>query len=304
MQIHPHVGAPTLEPLSSILGERMIIGLTSDKTSVMDLRTIADWTIRPRLLSTGGVAQVTVLGGDIKEYQILLNPDRMRHYNVSLNEIMEATNSMNQNVSGGVLYEYGNEYIVRGLLSTNDIDLLGKIVVKNENDTPILLENVATIKIGDKTPRMGIASNNAKPAVIITVTKQPNTSTLELTEKLDASIKDLQKNIPSDIVIDSQIFRQSRFIESSISNIQKSLLEGGIFVVIILFLFLMNIRTTVISLITIPLALLVSILVLKIMWLTINTMSIGGMAIAIVSLVDDAIVVVDNVYKKIGREHV
>ena len=294
-----NVGKPTLGPQSSILGEMMIIGLTSEETSLMDLRTIADWTIRPRLLSTGGVAQVTVLGGDIKEYQILVNPDRMRRYNVSLTEIMEATNSMNQNVSGGVLYEYGNEYIVRGLLSTNDIDQLGKVVVKNENDMPVLLENVATVKIGDKTPRMGLASNRANPAVLITVTKQPNTSTLELTEKLDLSVQDLKKSLPSDIVIDTDIFRQSRFIESSISNIQKSLFEGGFFVVIILFLFLMNIRTTVISLITIPISLLVSILVLRIMGMTINTMSIGGMAIAIGSLVDDAIVDVENVYKRL-----
>ena len=294
-----NVGKPTLGPQSSILGEMMIIGLISEETSLMDLRTIADWTIRPRLLSTGGVAQVTVLGGDIKEYQILVNPDRMRRYNVSLTEIMEATNSMNQNVSGGVLYEYGNEYIVRGLLSTNDIDQLGKVVVKNENDMPVLLENVATVKIGDKTPRMGLASNRANPAVLITVTKQPNTSTLELTEKLDLSVQDLKKSLPSDIVIDTDIFRQSRFIESSISNIQKSLFEGGFFVVIILFLFLMNIRTTVISLITIPISLLVSILVLRIMGMTINTMSIGGMAIAIGSLVDDAIVDVENVYKRL-----
>lgn len=294
-----NVGKPTLGPQSSILGEMMIIGLTSDKTSLMDLRTLADWTIRPRLLSTGGVAQVTVLGGDIKEYQILVNPDKMRHFNVSLTEIMEATNAMNQNVSGGVLYEHGNEYIVRGILSTNDVDQLGKVVVKNENDFPILLENVATVKIGDKTPRMGLASNKAIPSVLITITKQPNTSTLELTEKLDNSIKDLQKSLPSDIVIDTEIFRQSRFIESSISNIQKALFEGGFFVVIILFLFLMNIRTTVISLITIPISLLVSILALRIMGMTINTMSIGGMAIAIGSLVDDAIVDVENVYKRL-----
>ena len=298
-QLPSNVGKPTLGPQSSILGEMMIIGLTSDKTSLTDLRTIADWTIRPRLLSTGGVAQVTVLGGDIKEYQILLNPERMRQYNVSLSDVMEATNSMNQNVSGGVLYENGNEYIVRGIISTNDIENLGKVVIKNDNDYPVLIENIATVKIGNKTPKMGLASNKAKPGVLITVTKQPNTSTLELTEKLDNSIIDLKKSIPSDIVIDTDIFRQSRFIESSISNIQKSLFEGGFFVVIVLFLFLMNIRTTVISLITIPISLLVSILALRLMGLTINTMSIGGMAIAIGSLVDDAIVDVENVYKRL-----
>lgn len=294
-----NVGNPTLGPQSSILGELMIIGLTADSTSMLDLRTLADWTIRPRLLSTGGVAQVTVLGGDIKEFQVLLDPQKMRHYDITLNEISDALNNLNQNASGGVLYEYGNEYIIRGAISTNNTAELGKTVIKNIGNAPLLLENVADIRIGAKTPKMGIASNKGKPAVLMTITKQPNTSTIELTKKLDSSIEELKKSLPADVKVDTEIFRQSRFIDSSISNIQKSLFEGAIFVVIVLFFFLMNVRTTIISLVTIPLSLLVSIITLKLMGLTINTMSIGGMAIAIGSLVDDAIVDVENVYKRL-----
>ena len=302
------VGKPTLGPQSSILGEMLIIGLTADSTSMLDLRTIADWTIRPRLLSTGGVAQVAVLGGDIKEYQIQLDPERMRHYGVTLNEIMTVTREMNLNANGGVLYEYGNEYIVRGVLSTDRVDQLARAVVKGGvdkasvdkiqgnasstgqlvNSAPVLLEDIADVHIGAKLPKLGTASERGKSAVLLTVTKQPATSTLELTDKLEASLKDLQKNLPPDVKVSTDIFRQSRFIESSIGNVQKSLFEGGIFVVIVLFLFLANVRTTVISLVTLPLSLITSLVTLHYMGFTINTMSLGGLAIAIGSLVDDA----------------
>ena len=294
-----NVGNPTLGPQSSILGELMIIGLTADTTSLQDLRTLADWTIRPRLLSTGGVAQVTVLGGDIKEYQILLNPEKMKHYGISLDEVIKVVTEMNQNASGGVLYEYGNEYIIRGLLSTNNIASLGATVVKSMDDVPVLLENIAQVKIGNKAPKLGIASEKGKAAVLITVTKQPATSTIELTNKLDQSLAELKTTFPSDVKLSTDIFRQARFIDNSIGNVQKSLYEGGIFVVIVLFVFLMNVRTTLISLITIPLSLVASIFALKLMGLTINTMSLGGMAIAIGSLVDDAIVDVENVFKRL-----
>ena len=294
-----NVGNPTLGPQSSILGELMIIGLTADTTSLQDLRTLADWTIRPRLLSTGGVAQVTVLGGDIKEYQILLNPEKMKHYGISLDEVIKVVTEMNQNASGGVLYEYGNEYIIRGLLSTNNIASLGATVVKSMDDVPVLLENIAQVKISNKAPKLGIASEKGKAAVLITVTKQPATSTIELTNKLDQSLAELKTTFPSDVKLSTDIFRQARFIDNSIGNVQKSLYEGGIFVVIVLFIFLMNVRTTIISLITIPLSLVASILALKLMGLTINTMSLGGMAIAIGSLVDDAIVDVENVFKRL-----
>lgn len=294
-----NVGTPTLGPQSSILGEVMILGITSDSTSLQDLRTLADWVIRPRLLSTGGVAQVTVIGGEIKEYQILLDPARMKHYGIGLNEVMNTTRNMNQNANGGILYEFSNEYIVRGIVSTNHIDELSKAVVKTINGIPVLLEDIADIQIGNKAPKLGMASEKGEPAVLITVTKQPNTSTLELTEKLDQSVAELQKNLPADIHISTDVFRQSRFIDNSIDNIQKSLFEGSVFVIIVLFFFLMNLRTTVISLVALPLSLLVSILTLHFMGLTINTMSLGGMAIAIGSLVDDAIVDVENVYKRL-----
>lgn len=294
-----NVGKPTLGPQSSILGEMMILGLTADSTSLLDLRTIADWTIRPRLLSTGGVAQVAVIGGDIKEYQILLDPARMKHYGVGLNEVLDVCRNMNRNANGGVLYEFDNEYIIRGVLSTSKAEEIAQGVVKTVNEYPVMLGDIATVKIGGKSPKLGTASERTKPAVLITVTKQPDTSTEKLTEKLDEIVVDLRKNLPADVHVSTDIFRQSHFIDNSINNVKNSLFEGSFFVVIVLFLFLMNIRTTVISLVALPLSLLVSIIVLHYMGLTINTMSLGGMAIAIGSLVDDAIVDVENVYKRI-----
>ena len=296
------VGQPTLGPQSSILGEVMFIGLTADSTSLGDLRTLADWTIRPQLLSTGGVAQVTVMGGDLMEYQIRLHPERMRHYGVTLTQVMDATRNMNRNASGGVLYERGNEYIVRGMLSTTSTQQMGQAVVgTTPKGQPIVLSDIADVQMGPKSPKMGLASVSGKPAVLLTVTKQPSTSTLELTKKLDAVVAQMQASLPKDIKVNTQLYRQQNFIDSSISNIKKSLVEGGIFVVLVLFIFLMNARTTIISLVTIPLSLLITMLVLHAMGLTINTMSIGGMAIAIGSLVDDAIVDVENVFKRLRK---
>ena len=296
------VGQPTLGPQSSILGEVMFIGLTADSTSMGDLRTLADWTVRPQLLATGGVAQVTVMGGDIMEYQIRIHPERMRHYGVTLTQVMDATRNMNRNASGGVLYERGNEYIVRGVLTTADTELLGQAVVATTaKGQPVVLADVADVEMGVKSPKMGLASVSGKPAVLLTVTKQPSTSTLELTGKLDEGVEQMRSALPKDVKVNTQLYRQQNFIDSSISNIKKSLVEGGIFVVLVLFIFLMNARTTVISLVTIPLSLLITMLVLHVMGLTINTMSIGGMAIAIGSLVDDAIVDVENVFKRLRQ---
>ena len=300
-QFPENVGNPTLGPQSSVLGEVMFVGLTADSTSMLELREIADWVIRPRLLSTGGVAQVAVLGGDVKEYQILLDPEKMRHYGVGLSEVMEVTNGMNQNASGGVLYEYGNEYIIRGMLLSTDPEAIGKTVVKPTDSAPILLENIATVQIGSKAPKTGLASISAKEGVLMTVTKQPNTSTLDLTNMLDKTIEELKKELPKDVKVDTELYRQQHFIDSSINNIQRSLVEGAIFVALVLFVFLMNPRTTLISLVTIPMAILITFLVMKAMGLTMNTMSIGGIAIAIGSLVDDAIVDVENVYKRLRQ---
>ena len=297
-----NVGNPTLGPQASILGELMIIGLTADTTSMQDLRTLADWTLRPRLLSTGGVAQVSVIGGDIKEYQILLDPGRMRHYGVSLDEVIYAVKDMNRNAPGGTLYQYGNEYIVRGVLATGDICALQKAVVKTTaRGLPVTLEAIADVKIGAKAPILGVASNDGKPAVLLTVTKQPNTNSLELTRKLDRELAEIGSSLPADVHINTEIFRQSRFIEASIGNVKKSLLEGGLFVVLVLFIFLMNWRTTLISLVSIPLSILITLLVTRWMGLTINTMSLGGIAIAIGSLVDDSIVDVENVFKRLRQ---
>lgn len=297
-----NVGTPTIGPQSSILGELLIVGLTSDHTSPLELRTLADWTIRPRLLSTAGVAQVAVLGGDVKEFQVLFDPGKMRHYGVSLQELMEATRSMNSNINGGVINQYGNEYIVRGVVSTDDVDKMSRSVVKMNGDSPITLADIAEVRVGPQEPRLGTASEKGKPAVLLTVTKQPNTDTKRLTTDLEAALKDLQKNLPADVHVSTDVFRQSRFIESSIDNVSSSLLEGALFVIIVLAIFLANARTTVISLVTMPLSLLVAILVLHAFGLTLNTMSLGGMAIAIGSLVDDAIVDVENVWRKLRED--
>ncbi len=297
------VGNPVMAPQSSIMGEVMFLSLTSDTTSMMNLRTIADWTIRPRLLATGGVAQVIVMGGEYKQYQILASPQKMNYYNVSLNELLVAAEQANGNSSGGFMNEYGNEYIVKGIGRTNDVNELGKSVVKSSNGKVIRIEDVAEIKIG-VAQKIGDASSNTKPAVVLSVAKQPATNTLELTQKIDDAVADMQSNLPPDIHINTHIFRQADFINASISNIKKTLLEGSIFVVIILFLFLMNWRATVISLLAIPISLITAILTLHWLGYTINTMSLGGMAIAIGALVDDAIIDVENVFKRLKQNAV
>jgi CzcA family heavy metal efflux pump len=293
-----NVGTPTMAPQSSIMGEVMFISLTADKTSMMDVRTIADWTIRPRLLATGGVAQVVVNGGEYKQYQILASPDKMKFYNVSLSELLKASQEANGNSSGGFINEYGNEYIIKGTGRTSDINDLSKSVIKVVNGNSVKIEDVADIKIG-AAPKIGDASKSGKPAVVMTIQKQPSTNTLELTDKIDAVVADLKKSLPKDIHVDTHVFRQADFINASISNIQKTLMEGTIFVIVILFLFLMNWRATIISLLAIPISLIVAILTLKWMGFSINTMSLGGMAIAIGDLVDDAIIDVENVYKRL-----
>lgn len=295
----PGVNSPTLGPQSSILGEIMIIGLTSDSISMSDVRSIADRLIRPRLLSIGGVSQVAVIGGDIKEYQIQISPERMRHYNVTLDEVMESVSLLNNNATGGVLYEYGNEYIIKGDITTTSTEEIGKSVVRSNSDGIVLVEDIATVKIGNKLPRLGVASEKAEQAVLLTVTKQPSVGTIGLTERIELELSKMSKNLPADINISTDIFKQSDFIDNSITNLQHSLIEGSIFVIIVLFLFLMNTRTTIISLVALPMSIIIAVLVLHFMGLTINTMSLGGIAIAIGSLVDDAIVDVENVYKRL-----
>lgn len=299
-QLPQDVGMPTMAPQSSIMGEIMLISLTADSTSQMDLRSIADWQIRPRLLATGGVAQVVVIGGDYKQYQILASPQKMDHYNVSLEELIKAGSEANGNSSGGFINEYRNEYIVKGIGRTNNVEELGRSVIKLHNAYPVKLEDVAEIKIGSAF-KIGDGSLKGEPAVIMTVMKQPSTNTLELTDVIDANLAEIQANLPTDIKVNTKIFRQADFIKGSINNIQKTLLEGSVFVIIILFLFLMNWRATIISLLAIPISLIVAILTLKWLGFTINTMSLGGMAIAIGALVDDAIIDVENVFKRLKQ---
>jgi CzcA family heavy metal efflux pump len=295
-------GNPTLAPQSSIMGEVLMIGLQSDTVDPMELRTIADWTIRPQLLAINGVAQVVVIGGDYKQYQILANPQKMRYYHVSIDELMKAAEATNQNSAGGFINEYGNQYNIRGIARTSDFEELGNSVVKMYNNVPIRISDIAEVKAA-AAPKIGAATINAKQSVLLTVKKQPGVNTLKLTEKLDASIEELSKSLPEGINVNTHIFRQADFINSSIGNVQKALLEGSVFVIVILFLFLMNYRTTMISLLAIPISLLVTVITLKFLGITINTMTLGGMAIAIGDLVDDAIIDVENVYKRLRQNH-
>ncbi len=296
------VGTPTMAPIASIMGEIMLLGVTSDSLSPMKVRTLADWTIRPRIKSIGGIANAVVIGGDYKQYQVLADPVKLRYYDVSLPELLEKVRESNQNAPGGVLNQHGNQYIIRGSGRAYQIDQIKESVLKQVNGQTIKIGDVAKVQIG-ASDKIGDGSLNAASAVVMTISKQPDVNTLELTERLDEAIADLSRTLPTSVSIESHIFRQSDFIDASINNLNQTLLEGALFVVIVLFIFLMNWRTTVISLVAIPISLFVSIIVLKLLGYTINTMSLGGMAIAIGALVDDAIIDVENVFKRL-RENI
>ena len=292
------VGTPILTPISSIMGEIMLLGVTSDSLSLMELRTISDWVISPRLKSIGGIANVIIIGGDFKQYQVLANPEKLRYYSVGLEELVEKVREANINVSGGFFNQYGNQYVIKGSGRSYELQDLEEAVVKEVGGQSIKIKDLAKVAIG-AADKIGDGSLNGKPAVILTVSKQPEVNTLELTSQIDSALEELATTLPPSVEIRSHIFRQSDFIQSSISNLQQTLLEGAFFVVLVLFLFLMNWRTTIISLLAIPISLLVSIIVLKLLGYTINTMSLGGMAIAIGALVDDAIIDVENVFKRL-----
>ncbi len=294
------IGQPTLAPQSSVMGEIFFVGLQADTTDLMTLRTIAEWNIKPLILATGGVSQVTIIGGDYKQYQVLADPMKMSFYNVTLEELATVCEGISQNSTGGVIREYGNEYVVRGIARTSDLEELANTYIKSANSKPIRINDVAQVKIGSAV-KMGYASENAKPAIIISISKQPNANTLEVTQNIEKNLATIKETLPADVVIDTKIFRQADFIETSVNNVQNALIEGGIFVIIVLFFFLGSFRTTIISLLAIPLSLLGAILVLKVLDFNINTMSLGGMAIAIGSLVDDAIIDVENVYKRLRQ---
>lgn len=298
-QLPESVDSPVLGPQSSILGEMLIIGLTSDSIPLLDVRTYADKILRPQILGIGGVSQVTVMGGDIREYQIQIDLEKMKHYGVSLSEMLNAASNINTNVGGGTIYEYGNEYIVKGEISTSNVDDIGLAVVRSDENGIVLIRDVAEVKIGEKLPKLGVASKDDKPAVLLTVTKQPNVDTNSLTDDIEAELAEIKKTMPDGMNVYTDIFKQADFINNSISNIQRSLIEGAIFVIVVLFFFLMNTRTTVISLVALPLSVIITVVILHLFGYTLNTMSLGGIAIAMGALVDDAIVDVENVYKRL-----
>lgn len=291
---------PVLAPQSSIMGEILFIGLQADSTSMMQLRTIADWVVKPAILATGGVSQVTIIGGDYKQYQILADPQKMDAYGVTMNELEEIGKTFSTNSAGGVVRDYGNEYALRGMARTNDLEELGNTFIKRNNGSPVVVSDVAEVVVGSAV-KMGHASQNAQPSVILAISKQPNINTLNVTEQIENNLKEIQKSLPADVRMDTHIFRQADFIEASVNNVGRALLEGAIFVVIILFLFLGSYRTTIISVIAIPLSLLGTVVVLYLLGMNINTMTLGGMCIAIGSLVDDAIIDVENVYKRLKQ---
>ncbi len=295
----PNVNSPVMAPQTSIMGEVLIVGLTAKETSPMELRTLADRSIRPQLLSLPGVAQITVMGGDVKEYQVLLNPERMRALSVTMDEVIEATNQFNDNTNGSILHEFGNEYLVKGLINTSDAEQLAMVAVPTTNGNIVRLSDIAEVKIGSVYPKLGLATEKGKPAVLITVSKQNDVNTTSLIASIEESLGNMKKNLPKDVVVSTDIFRQSDFIDNAIDNIKGALAEGALFVVVILFLFLMDYRATVISVIALPISVIITLIILHLLNLSINTMSLGGIAIAIGSLVDDAIVDVENVYRKL-----
>ena len=287
------VGIPTMAPISSIMGEVMLLAVRSDSLSPMEVRTLADWTISPRIKSIGGIANVIVIGGEFKQYQVMADPEKLKHYDVSLEELLQKVKASNVNAPGGLINQHGNQYIVKGSGRAYSVDQLEEAVLKQVNGQTVKIKDVAAVQIG-ASDKIGDGSLNGEPAVVMTISKQPGVNTLALTEKLDEAVADLEKTLPESVEIENHIFRQSNFIEASVNNLQQTLLEGIFFVIIVLFIFLMNWRTTIISLLAIPISLLVSIIVLKLLGYTINTMSLGGLAIAIGALVDDAIIDVEN----------
>lgn len=292
------IDQPVIAPQTSLLGEMMIIAIESDSLSQMDLRTFADWTMIPRLQSVPGIAQVTAIGGEKKEYQILADPLKMNFAGVSFNDLVQACENMNTNSSGGFISEYGNKYIIRGLGMTNKLSEMENTLVRMVGGKPVRIKDVAEVVVGN-APRIGTGSYRGRDAVLITITKQPDVNTVKLTGKINKAIEEITVGTGQLVTVHTDIYNQASFIKTSVNNVLRALIEGGFFVILILFFFLLNYRTTLISLLAIPLSLIVTIVTMKVLGHTINTMSLGGMAIAIGSLVDDAIIYVENIYKRL-----
>lgn len=292
-------GPPVLAPISSIMGEIMLVAITGEgSVSEMEMRSVADWTVRRRLLAVPGVSQVIPLGGEVRQYQVLVDPDRLPAYDLTLADVLRAAEGSNVNASGGVFMERGQEYLIRGTGRVGKVEDIGATVVAVRDGTPVLIGDVAEVRIGPGVP-IGRGSANARPAVILSVQKQPDTNTLELTERIDETLAEIEETLPPGMSINRGIFRQSNFIETAVENVLEALRDGAVLVVVILFVFLWSFRTTFISVMAIPLSLVTAVFALKLLGITINTMTLGGMAIAIGALVDDAVIDVENVFRRL-----
>lgn len=289
---------PVMGPISSVMGQIMLVGISADKTSAAELRTLADFTIRRRLMSIKGISQVIPIGGERKQYQVLVSSAKLKQFNLSIDDIDTALQLTNQNTTGGFFDAYGSEVLIRNIARANTLEDLQKTVVANKDGLPVLLSQIADVKFGGAIKR-GDASINGKPAVILTVEKQPGANTSELTDEVEKALAELQSTLPKDVKINPKIFQQKNFIENSLNNVEDALRDGFILVVIILFLFLLNFRTTIITLTAIPLSLIITAIVFKMFGISINTLTLGGLAIAIGELVDDAIVDVENVHRRL-----
>jgi len=289
---------PVLGPIASTMGEIMLISMTSKTTSPMEVRSLADWVVRPRLLGVPGVAQVMIIGGETKQYQVLVDPTKLRDYNLSLDQVMKAVGDANANSSGGFSEGPTEEYMIRARGRVTNLEDLGNSVIAVKNGVPILVKNIATIRFGPALKR-GDGSFNMQSDVVATIQKQPNANTLEVTRQIDEALTSLKSTLPDDITIDTKAFQQAAFIQRAIGNVKEALAEGGVLVAIILFLFLWNFRTTLISLTAIPLSLITAVIAMTYFGITINTMTLGGLAIAIGELVDDAIIDVENVFRRL-----
>lgn len=289
---------PVMGPISSVMGQIMLVGITSDTTELSELRTLADFTIRRRLLSIPGVAQVIPIGGERKQYQVLISSAKLKQFNLNIDDIDKALELTNQNTAGGFFDQYGSEILIRNIGRAQGLNDLKNTVVTNKDGLPVLLSQVAEIEFGAAVKR-GDASINGKPAVILTVEKQPGANTITLNDEVEKALKELEISMPPDVKLNPNIFQQKHFIVNSLTNVEHALRDGFILVVIILFLFLLNFRTTIITLTAIPLSIVITAIIFKMFDITINTLTLGGLAIAIGELVDDAIVDVENVLRRL-----
>ncbi|MCS4047609.1 CzcA family heavy metal efflux pump [Salinibacter ruber] len=298
-QLPDGVDAPVMAPITSIMGEILLVGLTSEDHSLREVRTAADRVVRRRLLAVDGVAQVIPHGGEVKAYQVIADQERMRTLGISLSAVMDAAEGSNENAAGGVYQQDGREVLIRGIGRTNEIKEIGSTVVASRDGAPIRLRDVAEVKVGTQRPRLGTGSVSGEPGVIVSIQKQPGANTLKLTERVSAELDQIEGQLPAGMEVNRSIFRQADFISLAISNVIEALRDGALLVILILFLFLWNVRTTAISILAIPLSLSVAMVVMYGLGVTINTMTLGGLAIAIGALVDDAIIDVENVFRRL-----